>query len=238
MTLWLQASLLPGSLPFLHKGAECVVRSNNWASWLRIPRGNDWGSRGICAPAVIAWALPLLNPFGISQLQPSVQGVSRAHGKHSLIASVHHPTLLPATVLKNLTALWALTGFLTTALCGTTFTHPFLRPWQSILYLENETLAPWPEGQQAELAFAWVPTLTTTLAICHSRQQVCFLVEMDFVYPRSVVFAGNTEFWTVCPSCRIQAYNSVKLNNSKVHGVGFSEILLFPYFKDGSNWYS
>lgn len=45
---------------------------------------------------------------------------------------------------------------------------------------------------------------------------------MDFVYPRSVVFAGNTEFWTVLPSCRIQAYNSVKLNNSKVHGVWFS----------------
>lgn len=48
------------------------------------------------------------------------------------------------------------------------------------------------------------------------------LVEMDFVYPRSMVFAGNTEFWTVLPSCRIQAYNSVKLNNSKIHGVWFS----------------
>lgn len=132
---WLQASLLPRSLPSLHEGAECVLRSNNWASWLRIPRGNDWGSRGIWAPAIIAWALPLLNPFGISQLQPSVQGVSRARGKRSIIASVHHHTLLPATVLKNLTALWAPTGFLTTALCCTTFTHSFLRPWRSLLRL-------------------------------------------------------------------------------------------------------
>lgn len=87
----------PTSERFFMGDAESVARSNNCASWLCTQAEWLGLQRDLCA-CITPWALPLLNPCGISQLQPSVLGVgwdwkSRSHCSRSL------PHLVLATLL-------------------------------------------------------------------------------------------------------------------------------------------
>lgn len=69
--------------PISPRGSRVCSKIKQLGFVVACAQGEWLGSRGICVPAIRAWALPLLNPIGISQLQPSVQGVSWAHVKHS-----------------------------------------------------------------------------------------------------------------------------------------------------------